>query len=226
MKNYKIGGIHGRERVLNPFKYWSAVSIVSAIIAIALLIFAYVDTKDSESTVGRTTTASLQSSTVTHVTDYFSFKTDIYWSLDETASTDKVFYYRKNVKGDFRGSLKIAVDTKQSLFDRSVPYVLPITQDQDSYLLTINEPSPDCSTLTPETAKAQRQEINYLGAVFYCTPDNVTQAMVLSLVNGSDTMLLSRPSGGTASYFIRYDSTSFDGVASEILPIIKTFKVL
>ncbi len=222
---YREHSFHKKSRFLQRFRIFIILCVVLVIAAGGFLLVDSIILKRKTVIPSKPTTetkAAIVSSIDIFKTQHFQFQASKKWIFVANESTDTKFVYRYLRETLVEHALTIYVNDPSE--KDSASRLLLVSQTEAS--LKAGELSEHCKTLLPKDARNVKQQANFKGATFMCTPDSQEYSIVLGM-NGQDAsaLRLKRPDGSDVTYSIVYQNLTISPNTREIYDIAGSFQV-
>jgi hypothetical protein len=225
---YREQGFSSRKRFLRRLRYIWALLLLSLVVVGGFFAYdaiAQNKKSDQASKESNTVTSLIVSNTQLQSSPYFQFQSPKNWRVIANESRSNHFVYRQYNGPLLEQELTVDInrDTPEVLALTLNTRVMPVTVTQPGKLTpTSSNPSDHCK----EAAKQSRNPIvvTYKGVTFNCNPTASNFIVLVGIVGGTDNLVLSRPSGGKATYNIVYKNLTAQPTAGDLDDMIETFE--
>lgn len=226
---YREQGFHSRKRYLRRLRYVWALILVGLLVAGCFFAYDVITNRkksDEASKESTAVTSLVVADTQLQSSPYFQFQSSRNWRAIANESRSNHFVYRQYNGPLIEQDLTIDINrgTPEVLALVQTTRVLPVKASQTGKLTLVGLISDHCKSAFKPGGIRNPSVITYKEVKFSCNPDTTNYIAVVGLVGGTDTMVLNRPSGGTATYNIMYRNLTAQPTGGDMDNIIKTFE--
>jgi hypothetical protein len=207
-----------------------ALTVVVPLLLIVALIFLYIYLDSKRQGPGApvatkpvTSTYNIESNTFT--TPFFELETRKSWEFQKQKSTKSKFVYT-----DFRhklaqGELTVYVNQAPEELHSRATRLLPVRLGSDSYLKPDTTIGQHCNKKASGKDRVGEQVFKFKNITFPCDNDATWFTVLVGLDGGTTVMKLKRPDGSTATYTIHYLGSTAYPTESDVVEVVRKFKV-
>jgi len=159
-------------------------------------------------------------------TPYFELETKKSWEFQKENSTANKFVYVDMRHKLAQGQLTIYVNQAPQELHNRATRLLPATLGADGYLKPEPSIGDHCNKKAPGKDKVGEQVFVFENVTFPCDNDATWFTVLVGQPGGSTSMKLARPNGTTATYVIHYLSSTAYPTPSDVVDVVRKFKVL